>query len=122
MGAQSDSKVVPIVDLTPQGSGTGMTRLSQFYKDNFVAVLKRVEEYPTIVVSVTGLFRSGKSFLVNLMITFLEHLQKVGYLWVLPKPTCSEQISLHLHDILPSGSAVVFCLHNSRITGVLYTR
>ena len=34
---------------------------------------------PVVVICVTGEFRSGKSFLLNLLVTFLNHLSKVSY-------------------------------------------
>ena len=36
--------------------------------------MKGVEDYPAMVVSITGAHRSGKSFLMNLMVTYLQYL------------------------------------------------
>lgn len=72
----SHNKLAPIVELA--STSNGERPLPKFHKEIVAQVLKNVEDYPTIVVSVAGLFRSGKSFLVNLMITFLQHLIKVS--------------------------------------------
>ena len=42
-----------------------------------VITSSRVEETQVYVVRITGVFRSGKSFLLNLMQTFLDHLCQV---------------------------------------------
>ena len=48
------------------------------YVDAVKAVLREVEDLPLLVVSVTGEFRSGKSFLLNLMTIYLDLREKVS--------------------------------------------
>ena len=36
------------------------------------------QELPTIIVSIGGVARSGKSFLLNLMVNYLQYVEKVG--------------------------------------------
>ena len=47
-----------------------------FHPERLAAVMYGMEKYPALVVSITGVFRSGKSFLVNLMITYLQYLSE----------------------------------------------
>ena len=47
------------------------------YVDRLAAVLEEVQDIPLLVVSVTGEFRSGKSFLLNLLTIYLELREKV---------------------------------------------
>ena len=36
------------------------------------------QDLPTIIVSIGGVARSGKSFLLNLMVNYLQYVEKVG--------------------------------------------
>ena len=36
------------------------------------------QDLPTIIVSIGGVIRSGKSFLLNLMVNYLQYVEKVG--------------------------------------------
>lgn len=67
----SPSKMLPIVEFNGDKA--------VFNDHHIEAVLKSVKELPVIVVSVAGLFRSGKSCLINLMVTYLRHLQNVSF-------------------------------------------
>ena len=50
--------------------------LAKFNVGKLEAIMKGVEDYPALVVSITGVYRSGKSFLINLMITYLRYLSE----------------------------------------------
>ena len=50
--------------------------LAKFHVRKLEAIMKGVEDYPALVVSITGVYRSGKSFLINLMITYLRYLSE----------------------------------------------
>ena len=50
--------------------------LAKFNVRKLEAIIKGVEDYPALVVSITGVYRSGKSFLINLMITYLRYLSE----------------------------------------------
>ena len=59
--------------------GDEAAKNSKFHEESLSSALYGFEEYRLLIVSVTGVFRSGKSFLMNLMVTFLQHLsEKVG--------------------------------------------
>ena len=47
---------------------------TKFNVGKLEAIMKGVEDYPAIIVSITGDYRSGKSFLMNLMVTYLQYL------------------------------------------------
>ena len=47
---------------------------AKFNVGKLEAIMKGVEDHPAIVVSITGDYRSGKSFLMNLMVTYLQYL------------------------------------------------
>ena len=47
---------------------------TEFNVGKLEAMMKGVEDYPAMVVSITGAYRSGKSFLMNLMVTYLQYL------------------------------------------------
>lgn len=40
-----------------------------------------IEKLPTLVVSIGGVARSGKSFLMNLIVHFLGHIDKVRFVF-----------------------------------------
>ena len=48
--------------------------------------LEGFENVPILVICVTGEFRSGKSFLLNLLVTYLNHLNKVSKTTLAKKP------------------------------------
>ena len=50
-----------------------------FDHDVLATALRGCEKKPVLVICVTGEFRSGKSFLLNLLVTFLNHLSKVSH-------------------------------------------
>ena len=45
--------------------------------------LQDVGSHPLLVVSISGVFRSGKSFLLNLMLSYLNSMSKVRLLRIL---------------------------------------
>ena len=61
---------LPIVSFVP---GDDNVEKAVFHHENMAVALKGCEDIPVLVASVTGVFRSGKSFLLNLMVTYLEH-------------------------------------------------
>ena len=61
---------LPIVSFLP---GDDNVEKAVFHHENLAVALKGCEDIPVLVASVTGVFRSGKSFLLNLMVTYLEH-------------------------------------------------
>ena len=69
-------------------SGDDDVEEAKFFDDELRRTLCECMDTPVMVVSVTGVFRSGKSFLLNLMVTYLRHLSKtvsiVPYLELLP--------------------------------------
>ena len=38
-----------------------------------------IKDLPTIVISIGGVTRSGKSFLLNLLVNYMTHIEKVNY-------------------------------------------
>lgn len=51
-------------------------KLATFDAEKLLKLLGGCEDLPVIVVSITGVFRSGKSFLLNLLVTYLEYVSK----------------------------------------------
>jgi len=47
-------------------------------KDALAAILEDVDNLPLIIVSMIGVARVGKSFLLNLYMNYLNHLEKVS--------------------------------------------
>ena len=73
-GSYSDTvKIAVLPKVREQDKDT----IPKLYLDVFKDVLKGVEDLPLLVVSVTGEFRSGKSFLLNLLTIYLELREKV---------------------------------------------
>ena len=68
------SETVKIVNLPKNDESLAAP---QFDVASLDEVLAGLEEFPVLIVTISGQFRSGKSFLMNLMATYLEHLQNV---------------------------------------------
>ena len=61
---------LPIVSFVP---GDDNVEKAVFHHENLAVALKGCEDIPVFVASVTGENRSGKSYLLNMMVTYLEH-------------------------------------------------
>ena len=65
-----------IVDIPVHSDGSSV----EFDVSVFESVIKQVKDLPVFVVSITGVMRSGKSFLFNMMKLYLEYYIKVSQL------------------------------------------
>ena len=72
------SSTVKIVSL-PDVSDPNHSIKPKFDHDSLHEALDEVENFPVMVVSISGEFRSGKSFFLNLMTTYLDCLQQVSF-------------------------------------------
>ena len=71
------TKVEQIVDFAKNSQTKAADgSLANFYPGVLQKILLTPRCDKALVVSITGVFRSGKSFLLNLMITYLNHLNK----------------------------------------------
>lgn len=69
-------QTVPIAEL-PDG---GEIQTPKFHTEAFRRVFEGVpSDMPLLSIAITGMMRSGKSFLLNLMVTYLEYLLEVGF-------------------------------------------
>ena len=68
------AEAVKIVDLDT-ASGRPSLNLSTVKR---IINSRGTQELPTIIVSIGGVARSGKSFLLNLMVNYLQYVEKVG--------------------------------------------
>lgn len=67
--------------------GEESAQKSQFFTDAFNKVFQDCAPETTLLsLAITGKRRSGKSFLLNMMVTYLEYLEKVGDVKNLLKP------------------------------------
>ena len=76
------TKVEQIVQFAEKSQSKSDGSLATFYPGAMEKILLAPKCDRALVVSITGVFRSGKSFLLNLMITYLNHLSK--YVSLLP--------------------------------------
>lgn len=60
-----------------------------FFPDRLQRTLKNVEHLPLIVYSIAGMARTGKSFMMNLFVCFLTHVEKVSYFLLFTFPVHS---------------------------------
>ena len=67
------AEAVKIVDLDT-ASGRPSLNLSTVKR---IINSRGTQELPTIIVSIGGVARSGKSFLLNLMVNYLQYVEKV---------------------------------------------
>lgn len=65
-----------IVEFAKKSKQKDGENLASFHLDVLNDIMKGTEDLPALVVSITGVYRSGKSFLLNLMLTYLSHLSK----------------------------------------------
>jgi len=63
-----------VVDIVTFESGQPQIKEKELLK-----VLEKVGNLPLVIVSMIGIARSGKSFLLNLYINYLTYLEKVNY-------------------------------------------
>lgn len=72
----SDAKPVQLIQLPNEQGADNAT----FFVQQLADILKNgdAENLPVYIVSITGVFRSGKSFAVNLMKTYLDYYIKVN--------------------------------------------
>jgi len=73
-----------VVDIVTFDSGRPQINEKALYN-----VLKKVETLPLVIVSMIGVARSGKSFLLNLYINYLTYLELVGYSLVIDIMICT---------------------------------
>jgi len=69
-----DSGNIRVVEIVTFESGQPQIKEKELHK-----VLKKVGNLPLVIVSMIGIARSGKSFLLNLYINYLTYLEKVSY-------------------------------------------
>jgi len=63
-----------VVDIVTFESGQ-----PQIKEEELLKVLEKVANLPLVIVSMIGVARSGKSFLLNLYINYLTYLELVSY-------------------------------------------
>ena len=83
-----ESEIVQIVEFAKKSKQKDGENLASFHLDVLKDIMKGTEDLPALVVSITGVFRSGKSFLLNLMLTYLSHLSE---------NVSQTQIHVHVH-------------------------
>ena len=71
------AEAVKIVDLDT-ASGRPSLNLSTVKR---IINSRGTQDLPTIIVSIGGVARSGKSFLLNLMVNYLQYVEKVCVTW-----------------------------------------
>ena len=70
------SRTARLIDFKKDGSGKQIVRL---HENVLEAVFKNERHLSVLLLSITGAFRSGKSFLMNLVAMYLEHIEKVSF-------------------------------------------
>ena len=52
--------------------------------DSFGRILEGLQDMPVMIVTISGEYRTGKTFLLNLMATYLEHMTNVRAAFLQP--------------------------------------
>ena len=68
------ANTVKIIDFKKEGERKYKVELDEYRLNK---ILEPVQHIPIIVLSITGAFRTGKSFFMNLVATYLEHKSQV---------------------------------------------
>ena len=76
MSQATDKRYTNTVQLVEFKDGDDSGKDAKFFVDNLAQTLAPCGDLPVKVISLTGVFRSGKSFLLNIIVTYLQHLQQ----------------------------------------------
>ena len=74
---------------------------------------ERCHNLPFLVISINGVKRAGKSFLVNLLILYLQHLENVSLTNRILSHILFDQSCVVSHSITPTIYCLSSCLTNN---------